>query len=92
MLLLLLLPFTFTITIIFNNLGKYKQLNLAFYKLATTTLINTPDFNPFVALGLNFTIIITITICLIYIYIICYYYKATIARFLATITNFPLQV
>ena len=92
MLLLLLLPFTFITTIIFDNLGKYKRPDLAPYKLAIAAPINTPDFNPFVAFSLNFAITIIATICLAYICVMRYCYKATIARFLATTTNFPLQV
>jgi hypothetical protein len=76
----------------FNNLGGYKQPDPAPYKLATAALINTPDFNPFIALGLNLATITIIAICLIYIYIMRYYYKATIARFLAITINFSLQV
>jgi hypothetical protein len=79
MLLLLLFPLAFATTTISNNLGKYKQPDPAPYKPTTTTFINTPDFNPFIALSLNLTIITIITICLTYIRIMHYYYKATIA-------------
>jgi hypothetical protein len=92
MLLLLLLPLSFTITTMFDNLGKYKQPDLAPYKLTIAALINTPDFNPFIALGLDLATIIAAIICLAYIYAMRYYYKATIARFLAITINFPLQV
>jgi hypothetical protein len=78
-LLLLLLPLAFATAIMFNDLGGYKRPEPTPYKPLIATLINTPDFNPFIALGLDFITITITIICLVYIYVIRYYYKATIA-------------
>jgi hypothetical protein len=92
MLLLLLLPLAFATTTMSNDLGKYKRPEPTPYKPLTTTPINTPDFNPFIALGLDLATTTTAAIRLAYIRAMRHRYKAAIARFPTIATNFPSQV